>query len=171
MADLLGAVVGELGLRVAGAALRRLRAGRRHGRRGPLHRGLVLGGVDLEEELPARDGVALLHREPHDAPRDVRRDVHLGPRLHLPARGHRGHERARRHGLDAHVDRLLVVLRRGHGAGPDDDGDEGAEGGQLAFLAHGLVSQRIGRPTALSSAATALWYSKIELMRSFSARS
>jgi hypothetical protein len=66
--DVALALVGRLRLHPAGLGLRRLRARRRHGRLRALHRGLRLHGVDLQQELPLGDHLALHHREAHDAP-------------------------------------------------------------------------------------------------------
>jgi hypothetical protein len=108
--DLLLALEVALGLQLVRAGLRETRARVRQARLGALHRGLILLGIDLEQELALSDEVPLLHREPGDLPGDLRGEVDLLLRGDLAAGGHRRDEILVRHRLDPHLGGRVASL-------------------------------------------------------------
>ncbi len=131
-----------------------------------LHRRLEGGGVDPEEGVPLLDSVALLHPQLDDPARDVRLDIDGASRPDPPAGGDRRHEVPLLDLLRADFDPALAPARDGE---DDEEEDRCADSGgdpDLLLFRHlcrflpGFLFRRYrsrGRPTAASSAASALW--------------
>ncbi len=126
--------------------------------RGTLGCRAILRGVDLEKELALRDLIPLLDRQANDSTGDVRREVDLVVRLHLPARRHRGDQIASLDLLDANFSRLVAALCGAQHSDQNDREDDSAADTPFRLFRHLMCSRYLsGRPTALSSAANALW--------------
>jgi len=94
----------------------------------PLDGRLVLGRVDLDQELTPLDQIAFLDAKLDDPPGDVGADVDLGLGLDLPARRDRRHQVALRDLLEPDLYRVPVAPGSGqHGGGAESDDEQGRE--------------------------------------------